>query len=212
MDDAVERLFDGWAADGGAERMEREHGRPVRMFLGGVRLPRRFTFLDVGCGNGWVVRAVAGMEGCRGAVGIDKSGRMIKNARARSARRTESYVVADIEGWATRRRFDVAFAMESIYYAGSPQAALGRIHALLRPGGVFFCGTDFYAENKATAGWPARMNLRMHLFSRRRWRRLFEEAGFEAKTVTVKDKADRKRWKREAGTLFITGIKKDSLK
>ncbi|MFB5623609.1 MAG: methyltransferase type 11, partial [Nitrosopumilus sp.] len=35
----------------------------------------------------------------------------------------------------------------------------------------------------------------------------FQNAGFKVKTRHVKDLKNKKKWKREYGTLFITGIK-----
>ena len=205
--DSVQRLFDRWSDIGRAEVMEKEHQRPVKMFLEKADMRGPFTFLDIGCGNGWVVRMVSGMDGCKKATGIDKSKKMIMNARSRILSKKEAYFVEDIEKWRTRRRFDRIFSMEVIYYTESPEMALGRIFNLLNPGGMFFCGTDFYADNRATAGWSERMDLRMHLLSRREWRGLFEDAGFEAKTTLIRDRADRKKWKREMGTLFVAGTK-----
>ena len=205
--DPVRRLFDAWAAGGRAELMEREHRGSVMRFLGRADLSRPFTFLDVGCGNGWVVRAVAGLDACRSAVGIDKSAGMVRNARSKRAAGRETYVVADIERWRTRRRFDLIFSMEAIYYAESPRRAVDRAFGLLNAGGAFFCGTDFYSDNRATAGWQGEMGVRMHLLSRRGWRRLFEGAGFSVRTSLVRDESDRRAWRREFGTLFITGTK-----
>ena len=205
--DPVRRLFDAWAAGGRAELMEREHRGSVMRFLGRADLGGPFTFLDIGCGNGWVVRAVAGLDACRGAVGIDKSAGMVRNAISRRASGKETYVVADIERWRTRRRFDRAFSMETIYYAESPRRAVDGVFGLLNAGGAFFCGTDFYSDNRATARWQKGMGVRMHLLSRREWRRLFEGAGFSVRTSLVRDRSDRRAWRREFGTLFITGTK-----
>ncbi len=205
--DRVARVFDEWAAGGRAELMEREHGRSVARFLDGVRWRDGFTFLDVGCGNGWVVRRVAREEGCRAATGIDKSRKMVGLAERGRGSARESYVHGDVESMRAGEGFDYAFAMESVYYARSVPAALESIFGLLRPGGEFFCGTDFYAENAATAGWPGRTGLEMHLYSRREWRGLFRDAGFEARTRQVRDPLSRKKWKRELGTLFVTGRK-----
>jgi len=205
--DSVQRLFDKWATSGRAELMEKEHGGPVRGFLEKADLSQPFTFLDIGCGNGWVVRAVSRLDSCKKATGIDKSKKMICNARSRASSKKESYLVADIEKWKTGKKFDRVFSMEAIYYMESPQKALERIFNLLNPGGVFFCGTDFYADNRATANWSEKMNLKMHLLSRKEWRTLFEDAGFGVKTTLVKDRADRKKWKRELGTLFVIGTK-----
>ena len=204
---SVEKLFDKWATSGRAELMEKEHGKPVGAFLKKADLKEPFTFLDIGCGNGWVVRAISSLENCKKSTGIDKSKKMIKNAQSKIASKKEEYLVADIEKWRTQKRFDRIFSMEVIYYTESPKKALKKIFGLLNPGGMFFCGTDFYADNKSTANWSEKMNLKMHLLSRKEWKLLFEEVGFVTKTSMIKDKTDRKKWKQELGTLFIVGTK-----
>lgn len=186
--------------------MERGHAGTAVPFLLDT-LPRgQFSFLDVGCGNGWAARLAASLPNCTRAVGIDSSPGMVRRARARASP-AESYEVAHMGSWRTRMRFDFAFAMESLYYAPSPAEAAGRVFCLLRPGGTFACGTDFYAENRATRRWASTTGLPMHLLSRRQWRGVLEGAGFTVRTRSVRDASSRERWKREAGTLFIIGIK-----
>ena len=63
--------------------------------------------------------------------------------------------------------FDFIFSMESLYYAHSIDVALEKIYKLLKPGGVFFCGTDFYTDNKATAHWAKMMKLQMNLITKK---------------------------------------------
>ncbi|CAI9831227.1 MAG: class I SAM-dependent methyltransferase [Nitrosopumilus sp.] len=204
--DEVERTFDGWAVNGRAERMEREHSPSVTRFLRSARLPGRFSFLDVGCGNGWVVRRMASRPGCRRAVGIDKSGRMVSEARRLSAGTGARFHHTGLESF-TGRGFDCVFSMESLYYARSVPAALARIYGMLKPGGRLFCGTDFYAENRATAKWARMLGIRMHLLPEEGWLSMFEEAGFRASSRHVTDPDDRRKWRRELGTLFITGTR-----
>ena len=97
--------------------------------------------------------------------------------------------------------------MEALYYSDSIELALKKIYKLLKPGGQFFCGTDFYTDNKATARWANVMKIQMHLYSKKEWKTLFEKAGFDVKIKHVKDLKDKKKWKREFGTLFISGKK-----
>ena len=78
---------------------------------------------------------------------------------------------------------------------------------MLNPDGYFFCGTDFYTDNKATARWSKVMKIPMHLRSKNEWKILFKEAGFKTTTKHVKDPQNRKKWKREYGTLFLIGKK-----
>ena len=210
MSDETARKFDEWARNGKAEDMQRGHAKSVATMLRSARFSKKFTFLDVGCGNGWTVRRVAAQNpGCVRSVGIDKSSGMINRAKTDPGNTgIEEYFCADVERWAYRGpRFDYVFAMESIYYADSVRLALARIHMLLKPGGVFLCGTDFYAENVGTRRWSAAMGITMHLYTKKEWRRLFADAGFDTRLRHIRDPAAREAWRRKAGTLFVTGIK-----
>jgi len=203
--DRVRKTFDEWAQNGKAELMEQEHGKNVSKFLEKISFKKQFSFLDVGCGNGWIIRKISTHPHCRKAVGIDKSKRMIIQAKKNKKNSNEEYIHTSIESWKYAGKFDFIFAMESIYYADSLEVALKKIYKLLKPGGRFFCGIDFYLENKATTKWSEMMKIQMHLHSKRQWRRLFADAGFETKTRHIKDLKSKKKWKREFGTLFIIG-------
>lgn len=205
--DRVRKTFDNWAQNGRAELMEIEHGKNVLKFLKTIRFDKPFTFLDVGCGNGWVVRKIAAEKNCKKAIGIDKSKKMIMQSKKRIDSKKEEFFHTDIESMKYRGKFDFIFSMESLYYADSIEIALGKIYKLLKPGGKFFCGTDFYTDNKATARWAGIMKIQMHLHSKKEWKMLFQDAGFLVKTKHIKDLKSKKKWKREYGTLFITGIK-----
>ena len=205
--DKVKKTFDEWALSGRSELMEKEHGKNVQKFLDSISFDKPFSFLDVGCGNGWVVRKIATLENCKKAVGIDKSKNMIKNAKSKSDSKKESFIVTDLESWKYRGKFDYVFSMESIYYSHSVNDAVSKVYKLLKKDGMFFCGTDFYKDNKATSGWAKMMNVTMHLLSKSEWRKIFNEAGFETKTKQIKDVKSRKKWKRDYGTLFIIGKK-----
>ena len=45
--------------------MEHEHAKSVQKFLNSISFDKPFSFLDVGCGNGWVVRKIAEMKLCK---------------------------------------------------------------------------------------------------------------------------------------------------
>ena len=205
--DQVIKTFDKWAQNGRAELMEIEHGKNVSKFLESIPFDKQFTFLDVGCGNGWVVKKISKNNNCKKAIGIDKSKKMIKQASKKTNNIKEEFIHTDIESWKYRGKFDFVFSMESLYYADSIEIALQKIYKLLKPGGQLFCGTDFYTDNKATARWASIMKIQMHLHSKKEWRQLFFNAGFKVKTKHIKDLKNRKKWKREFGTLFITGTK-----
>ncbi|MEJ2260608.1 MAG: methyltransferase type 11, partial [Nitrosopumilaceae archaeon] len=69
--DKVRKIFDEWAENGRAELMEKEHGKNVSKFLEKISFEKPFSFLDVGCGNGWVVRKIASHPNCTKSIGID---------------------------------------------------------------------------------------------------------------------------------------------
>ncbi|MDH3766074.1 MAG: class I SAM-dependent methyltransferase [Nitrosopumilus sp.] len=203
----VRKTFDKWAENGRAELMEEEHGKNVSKFLQTLSFDKPFTFLDVGCGNGWVVRKIASKKNCKKIIGIDKSKKMIIQAKKKTVNNKEKFIHTDIESWSYKGKFDLIFSMESIYYADSIEKALKKIYKILKPGGMFFCGTDFYTDNKATARWANIMKIQMHLHSKKEWKNLFQNAGFNVKTKHIKDLKSKKKWKREFGTLFILGKK-----
>ncbi len=203
--DQIRKTFDEWAQNGRAELMEKEHGKNVLKFLKRISFGKSFTFLDIGCGNGWVIRKISQNKKCKKAVGIDKSKKMILQAKKDKKNSKEVYIHTDIESWNYSGKFDFIFSMESLYYTKSIKGSLKKIFKLLKPGGWFFCGTDFYTDNKATIKWSEMMNMQMHLHSKKEWKEFFVKTGFETKTTQVKDLQSKKKWKREVGTLFIIG-------
>lgn len=205
--DKVRTTFDEWAKIGRSELMEKEHSKTVLKFLNSIRFEKPFSFLDVGCGNGWVVRKISQIQNCKKAVGIDKSQNMITKAKSKKKSSKENYLRTDILSWKFSGKFDYIFSMESLYYSTPMESALKKIYRLLKPGGEFFCGTDFYSDNKATIQWSKMLDISLDLRSKKQWKKMFEEIGFKTKTKQVRDSSNRKKWKREFGTLFIIGKK-----
>ena len=160
-----------------------------------------------GCGNGWVIRKIAREKNCKKAIGIDKSKNMITTAKSKIISLKENYYSTDVVSWKYNGKFDYIFSMEALYYSSPMESALKKIFKLLKPGGEFFCGTDYYADNKATAQWSKMMKIPLDLRSKKEWKKMFEEVGFKTKTKQVKDLTNRKKWKREYGTLFLIGKK-----
>jgi len=205
--DKVRTTFDEWAKIGRSELMEKEHSKTVLKFLNSIRFEKPFSFLDVGCGNGWVVRKISQIKNCKKVVGIDKSQNMITKAKSKKKSSKENYLRTDILSWKFNGKFDYIFSMESLYYSTPMESALKKIYRLLKPGGEFFCGTDFYSDNKATIQWSKMLDISLDLRSKKQWKKMFEEIGFKTKTKQVRDSSNRKKWKREFGTLFIIGKK-----
>ncbi|SVA70702.1 uncharacterized protein METZ01_LOCUS123556, partial [marine metagenome] len=97
--DETKKLFDEWAVTGRAEEMEKGHGVTVNKFLDSISFDKPFSFLDVGCGNGWIVRKIAQLPNCKKAVGIDKSKKMISVAISKQIYKKEKYTCTNLESW-----------------------------------------------------------------------------------------------------------------
>ena len=205
--DNTAKMFDSWATAGRSEEMEKGHGVTVGKFLGRLSFDNPFSFLDIGCGNGWVVRKIAQLKKCRKAVGIDKSKNMIKKAKSNQDSKKENYYCTDLESWNYGGKFDIIFSMESLYYSVPMEPALTRVFKMLKTGGFFYCGTDFYSDNHLTKRWVKDMKIPMDLRSKSEWKKMFRAAGFNTTAKQVKDTKHRAKWKREFGTLFVIGEK-----
>ena len=79
-------VFNDWAHRGKDEGMERGHSPAVNEMLD-VAFQRvnqgnqSFSFADLGCGNGWVVRLVGRHENCVQADGFDGAPHMIEKEK-----------------------------------------------------------------------------------------------------------------------------------
>ena len=205
--DKTSQLFDRWAKTGRAEEMEKGHGITVNKFLDKLTFNKPFTFLDIGCGNGWVVRKISQLPNCRKAVGIDKSKTMIKKAKEKKTSENESYFITDLESWKYTGKFDIVFSMESLYYSVPMETALKKVYRLLKKQGVFYCGTDFYKDNTLTTRWTKDMAVPMDLRSKKEWKKMFRDMGFHTRAKNVLDPKNKSKWKREFGPLFVIGKK-----
>lgn len=114
--DKTSKYFDHWAKIGKSEDMEKGHGATVNKFLNKIPFNDKFSFLDIGCGNGWVVKKMVQLDTCTKAVGIDKSKNMINKANKTKISDKEQYFTTELETSRFSRKFDVIFSMESLYY------------------------------------------------------------------------------------------------
>jgi trans-aconitate 2-methyltransferase len=93
--------------------------------------------LDIGCGDGFLTRAIADLVPRGGAVGADASPRMIATAHD-ADRPTASgpwFVVADARRLPFSARFDAAVSFNALHWVLQQDEALGQIAAVVKPGG-----------------------------------------------------------------------------
>ena len=72
-----------------------------------------YSIMDVGCGNGWVVRKFQKHQLCKEAHGLDGAHNMIKKAREIDSHGT--YFNENIEIWNPIQKYDIIFSMETKY-------------------------------------------------------------------------------------------------
>ena len=132
---------------------------------------------------------------------------MIKRGNTNQHSKKEKYYCTDLESWSYGGKFDVIFSMESLYYSVPMEPALAKVFKILKAGGFFYCGTDFYSDNHLTKRWKKVMKVPMDMRAKTEWKKMFNEAGFKTTTKQIKDVKHRAKWKREFGTLFVIGEK-----
>jgi 2-polyprenyl-3-methyl-5-hydroxy-6-metoxy-1,4-benzoquinol methylase len=157
----------------GLRPRERRVLRRIRQFV------RTGRFLDVGCGNGFMVghMAVAGFE----AHGFDLSEEAVAMAREQGRTTVVRGTLYDTpfpDG-----HFDAILLMSILEHEHRPSRALGRVKDLLRPGGHAFIKVPNYAcWNRAVlkdtwSGWFFPQHL--YYFTPKTLARVVEKAGLE---------------------------------
>ena len=196
-------VFSEWAAIGRDERMAKGHEVAVKNMLDyALRGLDNYSFIDAGCGNGWVVRLVKANKGCVVAAGVDGAQMMIE--KALSIDPTGAYYHADLGNWAPNRKVDVVHSMEVVYYLYDPKGFIANVYKnWLKENGRLIVGLDFYKENTVSHSWPEDCGVSiMQLLPEATWIGFFKDAGFsnvQSWRVDVKE-----NW---AGTLVITAVK-----
>jgi len=199
-------VFGKWAEEGKDRGMEKSHAIPVEEMINfalkeRLNINKNFSFLDLGCGNGWVVRNVAKNELCTKAVGIDGARQMINNAESRGE--GTKYILADIDSFNSPEKYDVIHSMEVLYYLENPSEVIRKIsNSWLNKNGRLIVGIDHYYENTSSHSWQEKVGTRMLMLREMEWIQIFEDAGLsEVESWHSNKHTD---W---AGTLVITGKK-----
>lgn len=130
--------------------------------------------LELGCGSGRVLSAVAARLRQGFVAGVDPSELMVRHARARNRRwialgraDIRSGHSGDLSPYADGR-FDTVYGAHVVYFWTEPRRDLAEIRRVLRPGGLLLLGF-FPAEPGATSATR---------FSPDRAERLLSDAGF----------------------------------
>ena len=197
-------VFSDWARDGRDEAMADGHTSSVKAMLDFSLKDQTnpFSFIDAGCGNGWVVRMVGQYSLCKSATGVDGAQSMIEKAESFDSDHT--YHCSDLLDWAPHEKVDLVHSMEVFYYFANPNLLIQHItDKWLNPEGRLIMGIDYYTENKPSENWSTECDISiMTRLSIAEWVGMFIHAGLNnIQSWQVGEKDD---W---AGTLVVTGIK-----
>ena len=197
--------FNKWALLDKDEGMERGHASSVsKMFeifeskSSIINTP--FKFLDLGCGNGWVIRKILENQNCTYALGVDGAPEMIKKARNLDS--IGEYLNINIEDWTFNKDYDIIFSMETFYYFKDLESVLKKVYNNLNDNGLFIIGIDHYLENKPSLNWDKEFNLSLNTLSINEWISKFKISGFKNIQYIIHDKKE--DWN---GTLILYGYK-----
>jgi len=102
------------------------------------RKPR--SAIDLGCGEGWLVRALA-VEGGVDGLGVDVVPELIEAARAQGRGRFQTISYVQIAAGELEAKADVAICNFSLLGKESTEAVLAAVPRLLEPGGALLVQT-----------------------------------------------------------------------
>ena len=199
-------IFDNWALKDKDKGMEKGHASSVSVMLDIISnrtniVNNNFNFLDLGCGNGWVVKNFSNNNLCNLAVGVDGSRNMIKKAKNNDSK--GKYYQSNIQAWNSENQFDIVFSMETFYYLKNIDSVLDKINSkFLNNNGFLIFGIDHYTENKPSLSWEKEIGIQTQTLSIKDWVNKIKDANF--KNVEYKQVGADKDW---TGTLIISAFK-----
>ena len=199
-------VFGEWAEQGKDIGMEKGHALAVEDMISfatqeRINLKRNFSFLDLGCGNGWVVRMLENNQLCVRSVGIDGAKQMIEKAGGDTSK--SEFLLENIDTYISPDKFDLIHSMEVLYYLENPALTVKKIaDSWLNEGGRLIAGVDLYYENQESHSWEEKVGTKMMMLKEAEWIEIFSSAGLK----------DVKSWRSNqnqdwAGTLVLTGKK-----
>ena len=200
------QVFNEWAKLGKDRGMEKGHAAAVDEIMNFALEERNligeyFSFMDLGCGNGWVARKAKENQFCKRAIGLDGAEKMIENAMTYGD--DVEYILADINDFLPSEKFDLVHSMEVIYYLDNPEKVIKSINeSWLKKGGRFIAGIDHYFENKSSHSWEKKVGTPMMMLNESEWLDIFVGSGLVDVQSWRVNKLD--DW---GGTLVLTGKK-----
>jgi ubiquinone/menaquinone biosynthesis C-methylase UbiE len=180
-EEKVRAMFNRWAGSGNVAEMEQQHLATAEKVIARMGLAPNDSVLEVGCGEGWLCRRLAGICSEGAVVGIDVSEEMINLARAKSAEAGNlMFAVGAAEEipWA-EDYFTRVVSVESAYYWYSPERAARELFRVTAYGGRVFLLMSYYQENPHAHHWQQEVEFPFRLMSEGEWAELLTTFGFQ---------------------------------
>ena len=182
--------------------MNRGHAAMTAWGLKPIAIAKDFTILEVGCGGGKSVKALASLAFEGKVHGVDYSSTSAAVAEETNAKliregRVEIHLGSVSKLPFDANTFDLVLAMETHYYWPDLHANLLEIQRVLKPGGSFVIVAEAYRGRRMD--WlyrPAMALLRATYLTLAEHRQLFVDAGYADVEVTDEP---RKGWMRATG-------------
>ncbi|MGB6979914.1 MAG: class I SAM-dependent methyltransferase [Candidatus Acidiferrales bacterium] len=183
-DKILREEFNRWAEAGRGAGMENDHWPITRPALARMRIAPSDRVLDLGCGSGWLARAIAEEVPAGRVAGMDISDQMIRLAREASAaagQKNVEFVTGEVGTipW-DANAFEKIISVESAYYWPEPDKGVREMHRVARGGGSAWILINYYRDNPHSQQWGKTLQIPTHLLSAEEWSTLFREAGFLA--------------------------------
>jgi ubiquinone/menaquinone biosynthesis C-methylase UbiE len=216
--------FDRWAQAGRGDEMEQHHWPITRPVLDRTGFQHDDRVLDIGCGTGWLVRAIAARVPQGRVVGLDVSPQMIERARQLSSHVPNvEFQTASVSQlpW-PQGSFTKVVSVESAYYWPDPPSAVREASRVLASKGSMWILINYYRDNPYCHRWGSLLPVTTHLLAAEEWAELFRQAGLVRVTTrripdpTPVPETYTGRWFRDAeemrrfqieGALFVEGGK-----
>ena len=193
--------FNNWASLDKDESMEKGHYSSVNRMFQILKketnlLESKFSFIDIGCGNGWVVRKILENPYCYYGLGIDGAKNMIKKAKSHNI---GNFIQADLETFNFKEKFDIIFSMETLYYLKNIDTFIKNLYYnSMNNNGSLIIGIDHYKENTSTLTWEKDYNLQITTLSIEDWYKKISKYPFS--NIKIYKHGTKKDW---AGTLIL---------
>jgi trans-aconitate 2-methyltransferase len=117
------------------DKFKREREQPFFDLMAMVHPAPAMRIVDLGCGTGVLTRQLHERLQARQTLGLDRSSRMLADARASQLPGGLAFEVGDIGAFAADQEYDLIFSNSALHWIEDHETLIARLAAGLKPGG-----------------------------------------------------------------------------